>query len=410
MGSSEDWAVSNAGIWLSIFVSVLSVAFLDKMRRREDQDRINLNALNQQLHQEIRDREQAESTAKRAQQLEAVGQLAAGLAHEINNLLTIISISADAIHQEGKANPAFTQRIIDGAKQGGRLAQDMLVFARKNPKVITEFDINQSILDVMNLIGSYGKMGVQLRQVLTPEPLWVKGDQALIGQLLLNCCLNALDAMEHKGTLSLASSLDPSDPPRVCIRITDTGCGMTPEEIRRAFEPFYTTKPPGKGTGLGLSVAYGTVQDHNGSIQLQSTKGEGTTVLIHLPRANAPKSAFDVHTTRPQAAHGRVLVVDDDDMVRTVMCETLKTLGYVATAAENGEVALSILQEAPSAFDLVILDMVMPVMGGEETFYRMRRLVADLPVLLYSLIHKRRSHFEHASSNQCGLHRQTVHT
>jgi signal transduction histidine kinase/CheY-like chemotaxis protein len=392
-GTSYTWVSSNAGIWLAALVSVWAVSFLDRLRTRDSQHRHSLESLNEQLRAEIAERERIQKAALRTQQLDAVGQLASGLAHELNNLLMVISGAAECLERDPSSSTKNTQRIIQSAHRGGRLTSDLLLFAREGSREDEPFSVDQMVKDVAELVQSSHRGRIDVRYDSPGETSWVKGDVQLLGQVMLNLCLNSIDAMSGKGTLQLvnhstSSAADKGDAALgwVQIEVIDHGQGMDAISLQRAFEPFFTTKAPGEGTGLGLSMAYGTIQDHNGTLELESVVGQGTRAVIKLPRIQAPVAAVRSKEPEkcPDLSPGSVLLVDDDPMVREVMQETLQSFGFQVIPTRDGADALTHFQNADPSPGLVILDMMMPVMGGAETFIRLRQLQPDVPILVYS--------------------------
>ena len=386
-GSPANWASSNAGIWLSVLVSVLAATFLDRMRMRDDSHRHHLETLNEQLRAEIAERERIQKVALRTQQLDAVGQLASGLAHELNNILMVISGAAETMRRMPDSFEKNTDRIIYSAQRGGRLTSDLLLFAREGTRADEPFCVDDLVRGVAELIESSHRGRVKVVLDLSPSPCWVMGDAQLLSQVVLNLCLNSIHAMDGEGTLDLrCGSSDASDDESLRIEVEDQGKGMSAEEMRRAFEPFFTTKGPGEGTGLGLSMAYGTVQDHGGTLELESVLGQGTRATITLPRISAPELMVGaVEAKKPAKIEpGCVLLVDDDPMVRAVMQDALQGLGLTVISARDGADALTQCQNSEPPIRLVILDMIMPVMDGAETFTRLRRLQPNVPILVYS--------------------------
>ena len=392
-GSSADWVSSNAGIWLAALVSVWAVAFLDHLRRRDTRHRRHLEMLNQQLRTEITERERIQKVALRTQQLDAVGQLASGLAHELNNLLMVISGSAERLTRDPNSFTKNAERIIQSALRGGRLTSDLLLFARKNAREDEPFDLNRMVQDVAELIQSSHRGRIDVRYTSPADICWAKGDVQLLSQVVLNLCLNAIHAMKGSGILHL--KLAPTTPvedkmPTVTswveLEVVDDGQGMDAECLQRAFEPFFTTKPPGEGTGLGLSMAYGAIKDHGGTLELESNVGQGTRAVIRLPLIQAPTETVMSKEPKkvPEPSSACVLLVDDDPIVRDVMEESLESFGLKVIPTRDGADALTHFQNTDPSPDLVILDMMMPVMGGAETFSRLREIDPDVPILVYS--------------------------
>ena len=385
-GSPANWASSNAGIWLSVLVSVLAVAFLDRLRMRDESQRHHLETLNAQLRTEIAERERIQKVALRTQQLDAVGQLASGMAHELNNILMVISGAAETMRRTPESFDKNTDRIIQSAQRGGRLTSDLLLFAREGSRADEPFCVDDVVQGVAEIIESSHRGRVYVLLSPFESPCWAQGDAQLLSQVILNLCLNSIDAMGGEGTLSLRCLFSDSAADQLYIEVEDEGKGMSAEEMRRAFEPFFTTKGPGEGTGLGLSMAYGTIQDHGGTLELESVPSQGTRAIITLPRIPSPEfEAVAPELRQPtRITPGCVLLVDDDPMVRAVMQEALQDLGLTVVPARDGADALTQCQNAELPIRLVILDMIMPVMDGAETFTRLRRLQPDVPILVYS--------------------------
>ena len=379
----RSWVVSNAGVWLSVLVSTLAVVYMDDLRDREDADRHRLQRLNTQLREESVERAKAERDLRRTQQLDAVGRLAAGVAHELNNVLLVISSSAELIQRKSAQPDKYADRILESAHQGARLTSDMLLFAREGHREKRPFSLNKLVADVSEVVGTTHRMVSTVETELSPETPWVSGDSQVISQALLNLCLNATDAMETPGVLRLQTEVQDE---RVVLTVSDTGKGMTAEELDKAFEPFFTTKPPGKGTGLGLSMVYGTIKAHHGTIRLESGPGRGTSVIVELPMAERSLQPTKRSTSprRYEDLEARVLLVDDDEAVRKLMSETLESHGFKVTQARNGQEACDRVGRSDEGFDLVILDMVMPLMGGEQAYGTLRAQAPRLPILLYS--------------------------
>lgn len=386
-GSPANWASSNAGIWLSVLVSVLAVAFLDGLRMRDEGQRLHLETLNEQLRAEIAERERIQKVALRTQQLDAVGQLASGMAHELNNVLMVISGAAETMRRDPNSFDKNAERIIFSAQRGGRLTADLLLFARESSREDEPFCVDDVVLGVAELLKSSHRGRVDVLLASSASPSWVMGDSQLLFQVILNLSLNSIDAMGGEGVLRLRCAPDSDgEADQVRIEVEDDGCGMEAEEIQRAFEPFFTTKRPGEGTGLGLSMAYGTIRDHGGTLELESIPREGTNAIITLSRIPEPTTQPAVSTpeTLAKLASGCVLLVDDDPGVRDVMEDMLEDLGLNVILAHDGADALTHCQNSESQIRLVILDMIMPVMDGAETFTRLRRLQPDVPILIYS--------------------------
>jgi signal transduction histidine kinase/CheY-like chemotaxis protein len=382
--SMSDWVMSNAGIGLSLLVSVAAVGFLSRVRHDQEAAHADLALLNESLRAEMADRARAESLALRSQQLDAVGRLAAGMAHELNNLLMVISGSAEVLRSGGGDLMKETKRIVDVAQRGGELTSGLLRYARKGQRRNERFALASVVEEVTDIIVSSQSGRVQVSLEVTTSPTWVCGDAAVLRQVLLNLCLNGIDAMDGEGRLRIGLETCP-DRPALVLSVGDDGKGMSDLELAHAFDPFFTTKQPGKGTGLGLSMAYGAIEDHQGKITFETELGRGTCVVVTLPLSESPvpidkkPSAIAAPSLGPT-----VLLIDDDDSVRAVIKQFLEASGSCIFEASNGPDGLELLARNHDAIDVVVLDMVMPNMDGAEVFVRLRERWPNLPVLICS--------------------------
>ena len=348
------------------------------------------------LQREMLEREKAETALAQAQKMEAVGQLTGGVAHDFNNLLTAVLGSLQMIGK--RSDDPQIRRFADNARRaaerGARLIQQLLAFSRRQRLAPEPVDLHRLVAEISDLltraVGTTVTLEIQLPGQLPPAFV----DPTQMELVLLNLAINARDAMPDGGVLTIAGSELASAPLElaedlaggsyVVIAITDTGSGMTPEVQERAFEPFFTTKEQGKGTGLGLSQVYGFVRQSGGAVKLRSAPGEGTTVTLYLPRAEAAPVAVVADGSEPPApaTHASILVVDDDDDVRDLVVAMLEELGYRVTAAENGSVALELLSQN-SPFDLLLADVAMPGLSGVDVVHAARDL-GRAPRVLYA--------------------------
>jgi two-component system cell cycle sensor histidine kinase/response regulator CckA len=316
---------------------------------------------------------------RHAQKLEAVGQLAGGVAHDFNNILTVILASAEIVLEEIDEEHASRRSIVDIQQAGRRaaaLTRQLLTFARRHihaPKVLDLNDIVTSIHKMLDrLIGEH----VQIMLNLDPQPPHVLVDPDQMGQVLTNLAVNARDAMPRGGTISIRTSSTLLDDAAavfwglsagryVVLSVRDTGEGMTREVRERAFEPFYTTKRD-RGTGLGLSMVHGIVTQSGGQVKIDSEPGVGTTFTILLPVAVGPLDRMRQSKAPIEALAGteRVLLVEDEISVRSVAAEILTKSGYVVDAVDNSQAALDRWLHAARPFDLVLTDVVMAGMSG----------------------------------------------
>ena len=316
------------------------------------------------------------------QRMESVGRLASGISHDMNNVLAAIMAVAQSLkHQADGALPQL-DLILEATRRGRNLLQGLLAFARKEMEEAEVFDLNDLIRREADILSSTTLQRVKVNLRLAPDLPQLAGSPSALATALMNLCMNALDAMPGGGALTL-TTLDEGGR-TVELVVEDTGQGMPPDVLSRAMEPFFTTKPVGKGTGLGLAMVYGTVQAHGGTLEIKSQVGKGTAVHIQLPKAGhelpvpagAPPGPIgtDVHPLR-------ILMVDDDLLVRVSTQLLLEALGHAVTSAEGGLQALA-LAEGGGAWDVAVLDLNMPGLDGLETLTRLRTLRPGLPALI----------------------------
>jgi signal transduction histidine kinase len=350
-----------------------------------------LSSANNQLMQEIAERERAQAALAQSQKMEAVGQLTGGIAHDFNNLLTVIFGNLELI--ERRAKDEKTARLADYARQAAdraaRLTHQLLAFSRTQNLTLKAVDLNGLVAGMHDLLGrSIGPM-VRIEMDLDPAAPWALADAHQLELAILNLSINARDAMADGGVLTIATGtrsaegadLAPGD--YAVIRVRDTGPGIPPELLTRVFDPFFTTKPIGKGTGLGLSQVYGIAQQSHGTVRLESVAGQGATVTIWLPAAEAvvaaPEEAFSVEDDTDGPGR-RILVVDDDEAVRRFIVECLQTLGYSVDEAAEGEAGLRIMRGSKP--DLMIVDYAMPGMTGVDVVLHARAAAPEMPIIL----------------------------
>jgi two-component system cell cycle sensor histidine kinase/response regulator CckA len=355
------------------------------------------------LLMDITERRRFEDHLRRSQRLESVGTLAAGVAHDFNNLLTVIQGNTDIMAMDlQQTHPHFERlrEILRQVQSAKRLTGQLLGYARKGRFEVRLLDINQIIRETAETFGRTRKE-ISIHVELDPKLEIFEGDAGQIEQLVLNLLLNAGDAMPGQGTLDIQTRnvnheeisgniFTPKEGTYVMIAVHDTGVGMDPETRERIFEPFFTTKQMGRGTGLGLASVYGAVKGHGGYIDVESEIGRGTTFRIYLPvkrSANAKVSADlqqdELDSPEPQR-RGTILLVDDEQAVLKVAAEILYKLRFNVLAAESGREALQLFRENRKDIVLVILDIVMPGMGGSEVYRELRNLMPDVKVLLCS--------------------------
>jgi nitrogen-specific signal transduction histidine kinase/CheY-like chemotaxis protein len=329
-----------------------------------------------------------------SQKMEAIGTLAGGVAHDFNNLLMGIQANISLVRMEtsqGKPCSERLDRIERQIQTGASLTHQLLGYARKGKYRPTLLCLNQLIQETMSAFSRTRKQ-LTLDFDLFEDLPRVHADRGQMELVLLNLLVNASDAMPDGGVLTVKTdmhtispgikpTLDLSPGDYVHLQVIDTGSGMDEKTLERIFEPFFTTKEMGRGTGLGLASVYGVVKNHQGAITVSSKPGEGTTFNLYFQAALDACSAPD-RSQRLHTGKGRILLVDDELEILQAGVALMEGLGYRVTAIDNGSNALDHLSNNPNSFDLVILDMIMPGMGGRELYGHIRRLFPDTPVLL----------------------------
>ena len=345
------------------------------------------------------DLELAEDALRQAQKMEAVGQLTGGVAHDFNNLLTVIRGSVDLLRRPDLP-PERRERYIDAigetADRAAALTGQLLAFARRQALKPEVFDAGASILDVASMVRTLTGSRIVLETLAPPEPCMVLADRSQFDTAIINMAINARDAMDGEGRLSIAigpvSGIPAlrSHPPVagdfVAVAITDTGTGIADDEIVRIFEPFFTTKQPGQGTGLGLSQVFGFAKQSEGGIRVESEIGHGTTFTLYMPRVLDAEPQPEAVPDLPATIDGKgfcVLVVEDNTAVGEFATQALGELGYESVFASDATQALAELEKDCTRFH-IFSDVVMPGTSGLELGQEIRRLYPKIPVILTS--------------------------
>ncbi|MEK7469092.1 MAG: ATP-binding protein [Planctomycetota bacterium] len=351
------------------------------------------------MAEDITEKRNAEEMLRQSQKMQAIGRLAGGIAHDFNNLLTVILGYAAAVQEgfaEGSGGHADVSEIIKAGERASSLTRQLLVFSRKQVVQPRKLDLNTVISEMEKMLRRLIGEDIQFNAVLR-QGLWtVRTDPSQIQQVVMNLVLNARDAMPDGGALTvetanvtleaeLSSRYGLAAGEYVLLAVTDTGSGMTPETRARLFEPFFTTKAPGQGTGLGLSTVYGIVSQSSGQVTVYTEVGKGSTFKVYFPRILEGQDSSPASTIA-SASRGRerLLVVEDEDMVRQLIKVRLAAQGYEIHVARNGVEALAIHAATPTRFDLVITDVVMPQLGGVELARRLAETSPGLRVLFMS--------------------------
>ena len=329
------------------------------------------------------ERLQLEQQVARTQKMESLGSLAGGVAHDMNNVLGAI-MGLASIHQEQEPEGSRLRKSMDtilkACTRGRTLVKGLLGFARQGLEEVRILDLNEVVREDVALlertIPASIRIDLELEEGLRP----IHGDPSSLSHVLMNLCVNAMDAMPNGGTLRVSTSNLATD--LVNLEVADSGCGMPSEVLEKALDPFFTTKLQGKGTGLGLAIVYGTVKAHHGRMEITSTVGIGTRVSMQFP---ATLSTLPAETTSPSEARVHrplnILVIDDDELIRITLAELLCSMGHRPNLTGSGEEALLRLEEGLQV-EAVLLDLNMPGLGGAGTLPLLRAAYPDLPVLL----------------------------
>jgi PAS domain S-box-containing protein len=341
---------------------------------------------------------QARNQITKQERLAAVGQLAAGIAHDLNNVLATTLLSAQMLQKTPDLcdrDRSLLDMICKRSRQGGKLIAQILDFARRSPLERAPLDLLAVVKELIDLLKRTLPETVRLELAHDCDEYIVNGDRSLLQQALMNLALNAVDAMPAGGRLQFALSgmvVGPGAPPVagagagdwVCLAVCDSGEGITAEHLPHLFEPFFTTKAPGQGTGLGLSQVHGIVAQHGGYVDVRSRPGEGATFTLYLPLLSVPAREAE---PAPQAVPGgteTILLVEDEPVLRQTVLEVLERWGYRVWATANGREALALLAKQRQAIDLVLSDVVMPKMGGQKLYRAILQKWPAIKVLLMS--------------------------
>ncbi|MFC1564480.1 response regulator [candidate division KSB1 bacterium] len=334
-----------------------------------------------------------------AQKMESIGRLAGGIAHDFNNILTGIMGYAEMLHMKylnsDTTEEQATNVIMDGAERAAKLTQQLLGFAsggKYNPEPV---NVNSQIKDTVKIIEKILSRSIEIKYDLDPGINSIEVDKNQFDQVLTNIIINSRDAMPGGGELKfrtrnryidsefaeLNENFTQGD--YVEISVSDTGVGMSNEVKEHIFEPFFTTKGKGKGTGLGLATVYGILKNHDAQIKIDSAAGEGTEIKLYFPKT---EKAFPVESAVSDLSSGEatILLVDDEEYIRDISGKLLEKLGYKVILACNGRECINIYSERSSEIDLIMLDLIMPEMAGEETFTRLKEINPDIKVIILS--------------------------
>jgi PAS domain S-box-containing protein len=343
---------------------------------------------------DITQRKELEAQLRHSQKMEAIGQLAGGVAHDFNNILTIIqghaSLLAGAVGDRQDSKDSVRQ-ITDAAERAASLTRQLLAFSRKQVLQPTDLDLDEVVGNMIRMLERILGEDITLQVETSPTPPIVHGDVGMMEQVVLNLAVNARDAMPAGGRLVISTRMEPFDdaserehpeatPGRfVRLSVTDTGSGIAPEHVSHLFEPFFTTKEADKGTGLGLSTVYGIVKQHRGWLTVRSEIGKGTTFNTYFPACDGSPQTPDARGAAASARGGGeiVLLVEDEPPVRQLARLVLERNGYIVLEAANGMEAMASWRAHRDRIEIVLTDIVMP--GGMSGLQLADRILADLP-------------------------------
>ena len=349
---------------------------------------------------DITDKKKLEAQLRQAQKMEAIGTLAGGIAHDFNNILSAIigytQIALDDV-AKGTLLQSNLQEVLKAGRRASDVVKQILTFSRKAERERKPLQISLIVKEALKLLRASLPATIEIHQKIGPDPGTVLADPTQIHQVLMNLCTNAAQAMDENGGILEVNltnvELDPyfasrhpdiKPGPYLRLTVSDTGHGMDPSTIERIFDPFFTTKNHGKGTGMGLAVVHGIVKSHGGTITVYSTPGQGSTFNIYLPvidREVEPETGIE----RPiPTGNEHILFIDDEQAIAGMNKQILERLGYEVVARTSSLEALELFKAQPDNFDLVITDMTMPNMTGEELARELMSIRPDIPIILCS--------------------------
>jgi two-component system NtrC family sensor kinase len=353
------------------------------------------------IKEDITEKKKLEEQLRQAQKMEAIGQLAGGVAHDFNNILSAITGYASLLEMSIPSDETLRDYIAEisvASERGALLTQSLLAFSRKQEATLTVVDLNDQVRSSHKILSRLVGEDVDLVLDLDREDMVVEADTGQLQQALMNLTSNARDAMPNGGTLRIATrniTIESDHRERYSLErprryalltVTDTGIGMEQEIREHVFEPFYTTKGVGKGTGLGLAIVYGMVQKHKGSITVDSEPGKGTVFSIYLPltERSVRGRGMDANLTPAAAGNKTILVVEDEEQVRRVIRLTLEAYGYHVIEACDGEDAVRVFRDNKDEVMLVLCDLIMPKKNGRAACEEMKGIRPDIKTIFMS--------------------------
>lgn len=341
------------------------------------------------IARDVTERKQFQDQLLQAQKLESLGVLAGGLAHDFNNLLTGVMGNASLAAQDaGEYSPVLPRlnKILEASERAAVLVRQMLAYAGKGRLMVRSLDLSSEVTEAVPLLRAAISQRVTIDLQLAGALPRIEADAAQMQQLVLNLAINGAEAIAEgtgAGTVTIATyARENGKGSEVVLRVSDTGCGMDDSTSGRIFDPFFTTKFTGRG--LGLAAVHGIIRGHHGTISVESAPSRGSIFTVALPAAKAAAGGEAPSLDADLSGEGNVLVVDDEEMVRSMARQALEKWGYRVETAEDGKQAVERFAANPEDFDGILLDLTMPVMDGQETLVRIRAIRRDVPVILSS--------------------------
>jgi PAS domain S-box-containing protein len=350
---------------------------------------------------DVTEKKQVEEQLSQSRRMDAIGQLAGGVAHDFNNMLAGITGAASLLQSstwiDDPEDRKFIQMILDASDRASELTEKLLTFSRKQAKSFTVFSLHEVINSSLELLERTIDKKVRIHFEPNAQNELLKGRFFSIQNALMNLVINASHAMPEGGLVHITTentvmndtdclhspfSLVPGQ--YIKITISDTGIGIAPENLEKIFEPFFTTKKHGQGSGLGLASVYGIMQNHNGAVTVDSVPGEGTTFILYFPCTDESRQQKESRNEQDLKGHGKILLIDDEAIVRDTVEVLLKQMGYDTLCAEDGRKGLEIYRAQADQIDLVISDMIMPGLSGRDVFYRIKEINRSCPVIISS--------------------------
>lgn len=341
--------------------------------------------------------EKLQAQLRQAQKMEALGTLAGGIAHDINNILAVILNANEMAYEDSPEESStrfFNDMALQAAHRAKELVKQILTFSRQSEQKLAPLRLDLIIKENLKLMRSAIPSTIKINQNVETNIGYVNADPTQIHQLIMNLCINAVHAMDEKGVLSVTlrqvelssdelihePELQPG--PYIMLAVRDNGCGIDKEHLEHIFEPFYTTKEDGKGTGMGLAAVHNAVRTHGGMIRVESELGEGSVFEVFFPVIDKEEAGESEDTDITVYGSGNILFVDDEEMVADVGSKLLERLGYKVTVTSSSIEALAILTDNPAAFDLVVTDQTMPDISGLELVAELLKIRPELPIIL----------------------------